>query len=77
MKYGLRIVQTLRGKGVATEIYPDQVKLKKQLEYADRKKIPYAVVIGSDEMQSGVLAVKNMKSGEQQMLTLEQFLSTL
>jgi len=77
MKHGLKIAQTLRNKGVATEIYPDQVKLKKQLEYADRKKIPYAIVIGSDEMQSGVLAVKNMKSGEQHMLTLDQFISTL
>ena len=77
LQYSLRIVQTFRKKGIAAEVYPDLVKLKKQLEYADRKKIPFAVVIGSDEMQSGTLAFKNMKTGEQHMLTLEQILSKL
>ncbi|MBL7865946.1 MAG: histidine--tRNA ligase, partial [Cyclobacteriaceae bacterium] len=77
MRYGLQVVQALRNKGIASEIYPDQVKLKKQLEYADKKKIPYTIVIGSDEMQSGVLAVKSMKTGEQHMLTLQQFISKL
>jgi len=75
--YGMKIVQALRSAGHAAEIYPDIFKLKKQLEFADKKKIPFAVVIGSDEMKSGVLAVKNLKTGEQQMLTLEQFLSHL
>ncbi len=77
LRHGMTIVNTLRTKGIAAEIYPDSTKLKKQLEYADRKKIPYCVVIGSEEMKSGVLAVKNMKSGEQHMVTLDQFISTL
>lgn len=76
MRHGMGIVQTLRTQGIAAEIYPDTVKLKKQMEYADRKKIPFCIVIGSDEMKSGVLAVKNLKTGEQHMQTLEQFLST-
>jgi len=76
MRYGMGIVQTLRAREIPSEIYPDTVKLKKQLEYADRKKIPLCVVIGSAEMKSGVLAVKNMKTGEQHMQTMEQFLST-
>ena len=76
-QYSLKIVQSLRNKGVSAEVYPDLVKLKKQLEYADRKKIPFAIVIGSDEMKSGTLAFKNMKTGEQLMLKLEQILSKL
>lgn len=77
MRYGLKVLQSLRTIGVAAEIYPDVAKLKKQLEYADRKKIPYAIVIGGDEMKSGVLAVKNLKTGEQHMQTPEQLLTTL
>ena len=77
LRYGLTITQALRTKGIAAEIYPDITKLKKQLEYADRKKIPFCIVIGSEEMKSGVLTVKNMKTGEQHMVTLEQFISTL
>lgn len=77
MRYGMNIAQILRKKGLATEVYPDLSKLKKQLEYADRKRIAYAVVIGSEEMKSGLLAVKNLKTGEQHMRTLEQLLSDL
>jgi histidyl-tRNA synthetase len=74
MRYGLQTVHALRQKGVAAEIYPDTAKLKKQLEYADKKKIPFVVVIGSEEISSGLLTLKNMTNGEQQKLTLEQLL---
>ena len=76
-RYALKIVFALREKGIAAEVYPDQAKLKKQLEYADRKKIPFTIVIGSDEMKSGKLAFKNMKSGEQHLLSLEEIFSKL
>jgi len=75
MRYGLRIVNTLRQKGIVAEIYPDPSKLKKQFEYADKKKIPHVIVIGSEEMSSGLLTLKNMGTGEQQKLTLEQILN--
>lgn len=77
MRYGLRVTQSLRAQGIAAEIYPDTSKLKKQLEYADKKRIPYALVIGSEEMNSGVLAVKNLKTGEQHMQSLEQLITLL
>lgn len=77
LQYGLGITQSLRARGIATEIYLDVVKVKKQLEYADKKHIPYAVVIGSEEMKSGLLSVKNLKSGEQHQQTLEQLVQTL
>lgn len=74
MLYGLKALKALRLEGVAAEIYPDTSKLKKQLDYANKKKIPYVVVIGSDEMKSGDLTFKNMKTGEQQRLTLDEIL---
>ncbi|GAB1444825.1 histidine--tRNA ligase [Flammeovirgaceae bacterium] len=74
MLYGLKALKALRSDGIASEIYPDISKLKKQLDYANKKKIPYVIVIGSDEMKSGVLTFKNMKTGEQQPLTLDEIL---
>jgi histidyl-tRNA synthetase len=70
--YGLPVVRQLREKGIAAEIYPDISKIKKQLEYADRKNIAYAIVIGSDEMASGQLTVKNLGTGEQQKKSLSE-----
>ncbi|MBY0432840.1 MAG: histidine--tRNA ligase, partial [Cyclobacteriaceae bacterium] len=69
--YAMNCTQALREKNIAAEVYPDVSKLKKQLEYADRKGIPYTVVIGTDEMQSGLLSLKNMKTGEQEKRKLE------
>ncbi|HEY8933998.1 MAG TPA: histidine--tRNA ligase [Cyclobacteriaceae bacterium] len=77
MRYGLNVLAKLREAGIASEIYPDQAKLKKQLEYANKKMIPYTLVIGSDEMSSGELAFKNMETGEQQKLTVNQIIETL
>lgn len=70
--YALPIVQKLRKMGISAEIYPTAAKLKKQMSYADDKKIPYVILIGSDEIESGLLTLKNMKSGEQQKLTADQ-----
>lgn len=75
LHYALKTVYILREMGIAAEVYPDLSKLKKQLEYADRKKIPFTIVIGSDEMKSGTLAFKDMKTGEQHLLTLAEIIS--
>ncbi len=77
MRFALNIVQALREKRIAAEVYPDVVKLKKQLEYAHRKNIPFAIVIGPDEIESGALTFKNMKTGEQLSLSLQEILSKL
>jgi histidyl-tRNA synthetase len=74
MYYGLGALTQLRGAGIASEIYPDTAKLKKQLEYANKKMIPFTVVIGSDEMKSGLLALKNMEHGTQETLTIDQII---
>lgn len=75
--YGLAIVQALRKAGVAAEIYPDKSKVKKQLDYANKKMIPFTIVIGSEEMQTGMLAFKNMASGEQRKLQTHEIVTEL
>ncbi|MBK5279588.1 MAG: histidine--tRNA ligase [Bacteroidia bacterium] len=77
MRYGLKVAHKLRQNGIATEIYPDQSKLKKQLDYANKKLIPFVIVIGSDEMKDGLLTFKNMEKGEQEKLSLTSIISKI
>lgn len=63
--YGLEIVKALRKNGIATELYPDVVKIKKQLAYADNNGIPYVILIGENEINTQTLTLKNMLTGEQ------------
>lgn len=76
-RYALPVLQTLREAGIAAELYPSSAKLKKQMSYADAKNIPFVILIGSDEMQSGALTLKDMHSGEQQKHTVEDIISRL
>lgn len=69
--YSLAVAHQLRNQGIATEVYPDQAKLKKQLDYANKKMIPFVLVIGSDEQKSGLLTLKDMQKGEQQQLPID------
>ncbi|WP_337044517.1 histidine--tRNA ligase [Emticicia sp. 17c] len=75
--YTLPLLKKLRDAGINAEIYPEASKLKKQFEYADRKKIPYVCVVGSEEMASGELTLKDMLSGEQIKLSSEQIIQKL
>lgn len=77
MRYGLQVAARLRAAGVATELYPDISKIKKQMEYANKKLIPYVIVIGADEMTDGQLTLKRMHTGEQEKKTLEEILLEL
>ncbi len=76
-KYALPLLQKLRDSGINSEIYPASAKLKKQLNYADEKKIPFVILVGSEEMDSGKLSLKNMKSGDQQKLSIEEIIEIL
>ena len=67
--YSLPILAQVRGAGVCAEIYPDSVKLKKQMSYANQKQIPYVAIVGENEMAEGKVTLKNMQTGEQQLLT--------
>ncbi len=75
--YALPLLQQLRTKGIAAELYPTAAKIKKQMSYADNKQIPFVILIGSDEMQSGQLTLKNMRSGEQEKLPIDQIIRKL
>jgi histidyl-tRNA synthetase len=75
--YGLQTLSVLRKAGIASEIYPELAKMKKQLDYANKKNILYALIVGSEEMGSGLITLKNLESGEQEKLYLEQILEQL
>ncbi len=75
--YGLPVLQKLRDAGIAAELYPEPAKLKKQMGYADQKNIPFVVLIGSEEMASGKLKLRNMELGEQQDLTVDEIITLL
>ena len=73
----MRLIGRLRDKGVAAEIYPDAGKMKKQMEYANRRGIPYVVIIGSDELQRSVATLKDMRSGEQREVGFDELIEIL
>ncbi|GAB3526173.1 histidine--tRNA ligase [Pontibacter brevis] len=76
-RYALPVLQQLRDAGISSELYPEPAKLKKQMGYADQKSIPYVILIGSEEMASGKLKLRNMALGEQQDLTINDIISQL
>lgn len=76
-KYCLPLVDRLRKMGISAELFPDQTKLKKQMSYANRKNIPFVVLAGTQEMNSGILTVKNMATGEQQSITLNELIDLI
>jgi histidyl-tRNA synthetase len=72
LMYCLPWLKTLRSKGINAEIYPEPAKMKKQMSYADNKNIPFAAIVGENEMTEGKVMLKNMKTGEQQLMSLEE-----
>ncbi len=70
--YALQAIKLLRAAGINAELYPDATKMGKQMGYADKRDIPYVVLAGESEMVEGTYTLKNMKSGEQEQLTLDR-----
>ena len=75
--YCLPIINKVRAKGIRAEIYPDSAKMKKQMSYANAKQIPFVALAGENEMQAGKVTLKNMETGEQQMLSPEELIAKL
>ena len=75
--YVLPLLQKAREKGVRAELYPDNAKMKKQMKYADQKQIPFVVMIGEEEMKTGMLTFKDMKSGEQSTLDFSELINKI
>ena len=75
--HAVRLVKQLRDAGVASEVYPDVVKMGKQFKYADARSIPFVAMLGAEERAKNVIAVKNLSTGEQSLLTLSQLIEVL
>lgn len=73
----IELSSKLRDSGVSTQVYLETSKLNKQMRYADRLKVPYVVVIGQNEVESGQFQLKEMSSGEQTQLTSEELIKEL
>ncbi len=67
----------LRQAAINADLYPEPAKMKKQMKYANSRKVPYVVLIGSQEMESGQLSLKNMETGEQDSKTLKEIIDIL
>ncbi|MFH1004975.1 MAG: histidine--tRNA ligase [Bacteroidota bacterium] len=76
-KFCLPLLTKVRAAGINAEIYPDHTKLKKQFDYANKKQIPFVVVIGGNEIKTGELILKNMNSGEQSKIKINELISIL
>ena len=73
----LTLLAKLRAAGVRAEIYPDSAKMKKQMSYANAKSIPFVALVGESEMAEGKVNLKNMQTGEQTLLTLEELIAQM
>ena len=72
--YCLGLLSKVRKAGIRAEIYPESVKMKKQMSYADNKKIPFVALVGAEEMASGMIKLKNMITGEQIPVSVEDLI---
>lgn len=73
----LRLAAQARLAGIATEVYPDSVKMKKQMSYANAHNVPFVALVGETEMAEGRITLKNMTTGEQQSLTIEEAIKAI
>ena len=72
LRYALTWAKALRANGIAVEVYPEPSKMKKQMGYADAKHIPFVAIVGGDEMAQNKVMLKNMTTGEQQLVTVDE-----
>jgi len=75
--YCLPAVAKAREAGIRTEIFPDAAKMKKQMSYANAKQIPFVALAGENEMAEGKFTLKNMSTGEQQLLTIDELIDCI
>jgi histidyl-tRNA synthetase len=76
-KYCLPLLSGLRAAGISSEIYPDSGKMKKQMDYANRKGVKYVVLAGESEINSGIVTLKNMETGDQKLINSEELVGFL
>ena len=74
--YSYKAIQSLRSRGIVAELYPDPSKLKKQITYANKRGIPYVVLVGDEEMAANTFTLKNMSTGTQETVDLKTLISS-
>lgn len=77
LNYGFKALRTIRAKGISSAIYPKAWKFQKLMKYANKMGVPYVIIIGAKELETGALGFKNMISGEQEALSLEAIIERL
>lgn len=75
--FTLPLIYRLRESGIAVELYPSAAKIKKQMSYADSKRIPYVLLVGEEEVNSGMLSLKNMETGDQVKVSIDELVEKL
>ena len=75
--FAIKALQQFRAAGIRTELFPESAKMKKQMTYANNQAIPYVILAGDREIESGKLTLKNMENGEQESLTIEEIITKL
>ena len=75
--YCLNVLQKLRNEGISSELYPSIAKMKKQMNYADKRGVEYVLIIGEDEMVNGKVGVKEMITGKQREMELSEFINEI
>jgi len=77
VQFCLKLLADIRAKGIPAEIYPDNAKMKKQMSYANANSVPYVAIVGSDELASGQVTLKNMETGEQTLMSADKLVDSL
>ena len=75
--FSMGILSKVRAAGIRAEIFPDAAKMKKQMSYANAKNIPFVAIVGENEMNEGKAMLKNMETGEQNLVSAEELIATV
>mgnify|MGYP006372668269 FL=1 len=75
--YAMKAIKDLRASGIKVELYPDNAKVAKQFQHADKRNIPFAVIVGDKEMESNTYSLKNLVTGEQLSIDFETLKNSL
>jgi histidyl-tRNA synthetase len=75
--YILPVLDKLRFRAIASELYPESAKMKKQMSYANNRSIPFVALVGEQEMADGLITLKEMETGKQERLTPDQLVERL
>ena len=76
-RFCLPLLKAVRAAGINAEIFPEAAKIKKQMSYADSKKIPFVAIVGENEINANAVTLKNMTSGEQQLVPVNELVDKL